>query len=912
MSEPQLLAPCSFSGNQYELCTVDCVESNRSNSWGPDNGDQSVKNKLNALQQYFQPKCDNAISGRIIDIRSLEKGAEEVILRNDTPSVFLGIFLKALQKILYRRFRNSWDFIIVTGDINPHDGIIESKAVNDIKKKFKSVETHAEKYPGRKRLFLYVHEEGKLPIEPGWHNNDTIEVIAFSSNDSLEVILACVFEPSFNDEQKTLLDKASVSTTWEYVSTPGFEEMKQEALSKDWKGYFIYGEGESGKSALALALTKYLMETERIYAPVFVSLRNKAFVLANPIDERDPIIDYIASGISDFLGLDWKPVFGLELLRQALKKHRYLLVVDNLELDKADQVLIAIKSIITGCDPKTRPALILTSRFKWNNAKPYQDLGLTTKQAPVLTKKHIEELVYRVADGNSFAKNLRRDDAEYQKLTEQLYQYYNSLPGLITRIVPSLENEEPSQVQRKLLRSDPQSSIYSIIFSQMEPFIQVVIFAFIGLHNWLGEIEDSALSIKRQILLYIQDSGWTDDGVILKEWQLEGKINEALNALLRGNLIHQRKNEYFMKTHVYTDFMFSPDLKGKIRPNGLSTRETLIKTADMISAGLRSNQSADTISDLLIKLKKEETCMHYFFMHYIATHSNMPEYIELLIDNDFDINEKWEEEGGRTPLHCAAAVNQNIDMIKKFLEKGADIYAETKFGFSVISHAIQNPNTDILKLFIEKDRNLINSNNNGFAPLHYAALNENYLEAMRILLESGAEKNIANLDGRTPLLLAALSNENPAVIQFLIDWGADIYVKDYYGANLLHHAAMNPNPEIFTMILDRGFDINSKTGDGSTVLHGAACHNPNPAVIKILLENGADINAKDVNGSTPLMDAATDNENPEIAISLIKAGASLKEKNHEGKTALYFMEKRNDWPVIKTATQEAGIELRHW
>jgi len=1004
MSESQLLAPCSFSRDPYELCTVDCVETNFHEFWMVDDIDrdidQNVSNKLNALQGYFQRKCADALPARIIDIRPLENGTDRgaVTLDNHTPSVFLAIFLKATQTILNRKFRNSWDFIIATGDINPYDGTIEPKAVSDIKEKFEAVKAHAEKFPGKKHLFLYVHGDDKAAIKRGWYN-DTIEIIAFSPGCSINVILACVFEPSFNDEQKTLLDKATVSTAWDYVSTPEFEEMKQEALSEDWKGYFIFGEGESGKTATAIALAKYLMETECIYAPIFVFIRNEALFSVNPIakDVYDPITDYIASGIRDFLGLDWKPEFGLELLRQALKK-RYLLVIDNLERDKADQVLIAVKNIISGCDPKTKPPLILTSQFKCNNAKPWQDLGLKTKQAPSLTKEHVEELMYRVAAGNSFEENLRRDDVEYQNLTEKIYGYYGPgpLPGLITRIVPSLENEEPAQVLRKLSDFNwHSSSHYSVVFSQMKPFTQAVLFAFIG----LGYCDYSSPSISRELTLLIKNSGWSDDGIVPREWQLESKIDGALGDLLRSNLVYRRGNEYFIKTHTYTAFMFHPDLKGKMQPNGLSTRETLVKTTDMIFAGLGHNQNADTISDLLAKLKKEKKDIHqYHLMHFVAQQGDKPEYIDLLIDYGFDINKRWKK---YTPLHFAAEFNENINVVKRLLEKGADIYAKTEYGHTVLHLAAYNRNTDVMKLLIEQDRNLVNvinpntvqedmdsneviprgisvlkpkepeislkqgmpaveidgkslysfvdylaqevSKGGRHTPLHIAAFRDDTFEAIRILvdngadinskdhsgetplhimakkldpnmiellLEKGASINAKTKDKETPLLIAAQKNTNPAVIQLLIDRGAYIYAKDSSGANLLHYAALNENPEIFTMVLNMGFDINSTDYDGQTMLHHAVM-NQNPAVLVMLLDMGMNIEAKNKLGLNILDWAVRVNrENPAVTKILLEKGANINAKNKYGTTPLIDAAIENPNPEIAITLIKAGASLR--
>ena len=86
--------------------------------------------------------------------------------------------------------------------------------------------------------------------------------------------------------------------------------------------------------------------------------------------------------------------------------------------------------------------------------------------------------------------------------------------------------------------------------------------------------------------------------------------------------------------------------------------------------------------------------------------------------------------------------------------------------------------------------------------------------------------------GWTPLLRAASNNENPAVIQALIDAGADVNVKDSNGITPLHMAARNnENGAVTQALLDGGAEINAENKWGTTPL-GLAKAKENVAAIK--------------------------------------------------------------------------------
>lgn len=72
----------------------------------------------------------------------------------------------------------------------------------------------------------------------------------------------------------------------------------------------------------------------------------------------------------------------------------------------------------------------------------------------------------------------------------------------------------------------------------------------------------------------------------------------------------------------------------------------------------------------------------------------------------------------------------------------------------------------------------------GWAPLHVAA--EREIWKVRVLVEKGADINIRNKRGQTPIMVAAME-KNTEIVNYLLKEGADIGIKDDRGENLLHY-----------------------------------------------------------------------------------------------------------------------------
>jgi hypothetical protein len=163
-------------------------------------------------------------------------------------------------------------------------------------------------------------------------------------------------------------------------------------------------------------------------------------------------------------------------------------------------------------------------------------------------------------------------------------------------------------------------------------------------------------------------------------------------------------------------------------------------------------------------------------------------------------------------------------------------------------------------------------------PLGWAAVNGDR-GIVKHLLDTGADIDSKDKDGRTPLSGAAMKGHE-AVVKLLLEKGADIDSKDKVGRTPLMWAAMNGHKAVVKLLLENGAEVDSKNKDGWTPLLWAT-KNRHKAVVKLLLEKGANIDSKDKDGRRTLSRAA---ENGHEAV--VKLLLDVDSKNKDGQTPL--------------------------
>ncbi|HEY1052447.1 MAG TPA: ankyrin repeat domain-containing protein [Prosthecobacter sp.] len=150
----------------------------------------------------------------------------------------------------------------------------------------------------------------------------------------------------------------------------------------------------------------------------------------------------------------------------------------------------------------------------------------------------------------------------------------------------------------------------------------------------------------------------------------------------------------------------------------------------------------------------------------------------------------------------------------------------------------------------------------GQRPLHRIGSAPNCMEMAHLLLANGADPNIQDKYGSTPIQCAA-SSGNLEYLNLLLAAGADPAYVSPDGQDALYAALLEGNLECIERLMSLGGDINAQDDRGKTVLSRYAMAGGDIKMIKWLLEHGADKSIPDENGDTPL-DWARENGHAEI------------------------------------------------
>jgi ankyrin repeat protein len=123
-----------------------------------------------------------------------------------------------------------------------------------------------------------------------------------------------------------------------------------------------------------------------------------------------------------------------------------------------------------------------------------------------------------------------------------------------------------------------------------------------------------------------------------------------------------------------------------------------------------------------------------------------------------------------------AVVYGDFDLVKEMIKNTPEIInSQDKWGFTALHNVMSEEQFEIIRYLVSNDVKVNIQNEVGIAPLHLACYKEN----AKLLFDAGADINLKDKNGNTPLhILAADGEERIEVIEYLISIGANKEIKN--------------------------------------------------------------------------------------------------------------------------------------
>jgi len=230
-------------------------------------------------------------------------------------------------------------------------------------------------------------------------------------------------------------------------------------------------------------------------------------------------------------------------------------------------------------------------------------------------------------------------------------------------------------------------------------------------------------------------------------------------------------------------------------------------------------------------------------------------------------------------------------------------------GFALTSAAERGDLKTVTALLQTTDVN--SASGDGMTALHWAAYRDDR-EMARVLLQAGANVNALNrLKAVTPLLIAS-NNGSAAMIGLLLEKGADANLANAPGTTPLMLAAASGTVDAVKALLDHGAEVNARESvRRQTALMFAAALNRD-AVVRLLAARGADLNAN--SRIVPINSDIVDEDGNSIPAPS-RTGATRARGEGEGKvagmggmTALHYAAREGLMATVR-ALVEAGADV---
>ncbi len=327
------------------------------------------------------------------------------------------------------------------------------------------------------------------------------------------------------------------------------------------------------------------------------------------------------------------------------------------------------------------------------------------------------------------------------------------------------------------------------------------------------ELKQAILDIQQQY--NIKTSGFTKAYSIAKT----GLLNETNSARLKIDLVGGSK-AYLSKSGKL--FATIGD-----NPGELITSAVISNFADIL-------QSIIKYDFLGINLNESECIL---LLQEALSYSAIDCFELLIKQNKFLSHINGRNSNGTGIVYIAATSQCKLKALSLLKKAGADFNTLNVNGISAFQKLVFDADftAATFLLSLGADINQITPNN-GFTALYHACTHNKH-DAIKFLLNKGADTSIKANDGASLLLIAAEYGNDDLIQKLITTYGSDINAVSKYGETPLHGATFNGHINTIKLLLGLGADASIQNQLGYSPLQLAIQSGQTLEIIDILLDN---------------------------------------------------------------------------